>query len=224
MNAQQRLALRTAQVLHEAFSCRAAHGRYLALPDAAWASCRRLVHLTNKAKLRGWAGAQQKLEQHFIRSVAECVDELVQVRHRLEDWHGASDVASERDIFADLLALNTEFEAVQIDIRKTTIYTIIETGLQIAFIAIFWYHLKSLTFKWDDNAYASIYWISIILTLIFTAATVFEGIYIIIQLIRGLYNDERHWAIEVDGLTNYVGIAQWILVYLTIFISPYIMK
>ena len=121
MNAQQRLALRAAQVLHEAFSCRAAHGRYLALPDAAWASCRRLVHLIDKAKLRGWAGAQQKLEQHLIRSDAECVDELVQVRQRLEDGHGASDVASERDIFADLLALNTEFEAVQIDIRETTI-------------------------------------------------------------------------------------------------------
>jgi cytochrome c oxidase subunit I+III len=110
------------------------------------------------------------------------------------------------------------------DIRKVIIYTFLETGLQIAFIAIFWYHLKSLTFKWDDNAYASIYWISIILTLIFTAGTVFEGIYIIIQLFRGLYNSERHWAIEVDGLSNYVGVGQWILVYLTLFISPYIMR
>ena len=110
------------------------------------------------------------------------------------------------------------------DIRKVIIYTFIETGLQVAFIAIFWYHLKSLTFKWDDNAYASVYWITIILTLIFTAGTVFEGIYIIIQLFRGLYNSERHWPIEVDGLSNYVGVAQWILVYLTLFISPYLMK
>jgi cytochrome c oxidase subunit 1/cytochrome c oxidase subunit I+III len=110
------------------------------------------------------------------------------------------------------------------DIRKVIIYTFIETGLQVLFIAIFWYHLKSLTFKWDDNAYASVYWITIILTLIFTAGTVFEGIYIIVQLFRGLYNSERHWAIEVDGLTNYVGVGQWILVYLTLFISPYLMK
>jgi cytochrome c oxidase subunit 1/cytochrome c oxidase subunit I+III len=110
------------------------------------------------------------------------------------------------------------------DMRKVIIYTFIETGLQVAFIAIFWYHLKSLTFKWDDNAYASIYWIMIILTLIFTAGTVFEGIYIIIQQFRGLYNSERHWAIEVDGLSNYVGIGQWILVYLTLFISPYLMR
>jgi heme/copper-type cytochrome/quinol oxidase subunit 3 len=109
-------------------------------------------------------------------------------------------------------------------IRKVIIYTFLETGLQVLFIAIFWYHLKSLTFKWDDNAYASVYWISIILTLIFTGGTVFEGIYIIIQLFRGLYNSERHWAIEVDGLSNYVGVGQWILVYLTLFISPYLMK
>ena len=77
MNAQQRLALRAAQVLHEAFSCRTAHGRYLALPDAALASCHRLIHLIDKSKLRGWTGAQQKLEQQLIRSVAECVDARV---------------------------------------------------------------------------------------------------------------------------------------------------
>ena len=110
------------------------------------------------------------------------------------------------------------------DFRKVIIYTFLETGLQVAFIAIFWYHLKSLTFKWDDNAYASVYWISIILTLIFTGGTVFEGIYIIIQQFRGLYNSERHWALDVDGLTNFVGVGQWILVYLTLFISPYLMK
>jgi heme/copper-type cytochrome/quinol oxidase subunit 3 len=128
-------------------------------------------------------------------------------------------------LIASLIPSYLDDEAIKKnDIRKVIIYTFIETGLQAAFIAIFWYHLKSLTFKWDDNAYASIYWISIILTLIFTGGTVFEGIYIIIQQFRGLYNSERHWAIEVDGLTNYVGVGQWILVYLTLFISPYLMK
>ena len=120
MNAQQRLALRARRYFMRHVPA-ARRTVATCAPDAAWASCRRLVHLIDKAKLRGWAGAQQKLEQHLIRSVAECVDELVHVRQRLEDWHGTADVASERDIFADLLALNTEFEAVQIDIRETTI-------------------------------------------------------------------------------------------------------
>jgi cytochrome c oxidase subunit 1/cytochrome c oxidase subunit I+III len=110
------------------------------------------------------------------------------------------------------------------DQRGTIIYLILEVVLQAGFIALLWYHLHSLTFKWDDNAYASIYWISIILTLIFTGGTVVEGIYLVIQAFRGFFNSERHWALTVDGLSNYVGIAQWILVYLTLFISPYLMR
>jgi cytochrome c oxidase subunit 1/cytochrome c oxidase subunit I+III len=110
------------------------------------------------------------------------------------------------------------------DNRGVIIYLTMEVVLQAAFIAIFWYHLKTLPFKWDDNAYASVYWISIILTLIFTGGTVFEGIYLIVQAFRGFYNSERHWALDVDGISNYVGIAQWVLIYLTLFISPYLMK
>jgi cytochrome c oxidase subunit 1/cytochrome c oxidase subunit I+III len=110
------------------------------------------------------------------------------------------------------------------DQRGMIIHLTLEVVLQTAFIALLWYHLKTLTFKWDDNAYASVYWITIILTLIFTGGTVFEGIYLIIQGFRGLFNAERHWALTVDGLSNYVGVAQWILVYLTLFISPYLMR
>jgi heme/copper-type cytochrome/quinol oxidase subunit 3 len=110
------------------------------------------------------------------------------------------------------------------NMRKVTIYTAIETAMEAVFIGVLWYHLSTLNFKWDDNAYASVYWISIILSLIFTAGTVFEGIYIIVQLLRGQYNAERHWAIEVDGLTNFVGVGQWVLIYFVIFISPYLMR
>jgi heme/copper-type cytochrome/quinol oxidase subunit 3 len=110
------------------------------------------------------------------------------------------------------------------DIRRVVMLMLLTIGLQVAFIAIFWWHLKSLTFKWDDNAYASIYWISIILTLIFTGGTVFEGIYIVIQALRGQYDKDRHWALDADGISNYAGAAQWVLVYLTLFISPYLMK
>jgi hypothetical protein len=105
---------------------------------------------------------------------------------------------------------------------KVILLTAVETALEAAFIGMLWYHLATLNFKWDQNAYASTYWIAIILTLIFTAGTVFEGIYIIVQLYRGLYNSERHWAIDVDGLTNYVGVGQWILIYLVLFIFPYV--
>ena len=110
------------------------------------------------------------------------------------------------------------------DNRGVIINLFLEVLLQGAFIALLWYHLETLPFKWDDNAYASVYWISIILTLIFMGATVLEGIYLIVQAFRGFSNPERHWALDVDGVSNYVGIAQWVLIYLTLFISPYLMR
>jgi cytochrome c oxidase subunit 1/cytochrome c oxidase subunit I+III len=110
------------------------------------------------------------------------------------------------------------------DNRGVIIYLTLEVVLQAVFVALLWYHLKTLNFKWDDNAYGSIYWITIILTLIFTGGTIFEGLYLIVQAFRGFFNAERHWALDVDGISNYVGIAQWVLIYLTLFISPYLMK
>ncbi|MGE5464469.1 MAG: cytochrome c oxidase subunit I [Syntrophothermus sp.] len=128
-------------------------------------------------------------------------------------------------LLASVIPSSMEDKAIKKnDIGRVITLMMMTILLQVGFIAVFWLHLKSLTFKWDDNAYASVYWISIILTLIFTGGTVFEGIYIVIQAMRGQYDKERHWALDADGISNYAGAAQWILIYLTLFISPYIMR
>ena len=57
---------------------------------------------------------------------------------------------------------------------------------------------------------------------LFMAATILEGIFLVVQGFRGLFNRERHWTLDVDGLGNYIGIAQWVLVYLVLFIYPYL--
>jgi len=110
------------------------------------------------------------------------------------------------------------------DNRGVIINLILEVILQVVYIALLWYHLEQLPFKWDDNAYASVYWISIVLNLIFTGGTALEGVFLVVQAFRGFYNRERHWALDVDGLSNYVGIAQWVLIYLTLFIFPYLAR
>jgi cytochrome c oxidase subunit 3 len=110
------------------------------------------------------------------------------------------------------------------DNRGVIINLVLEVVLQAVFIALLWYHLDTLNFHWDENAYASVYWVSIVLTLIFMGATVVEGLFAVVQAFRGLYNSERHWALDVDGITNYVGIAQWVLLYVALFISPYLMR
>jgi len=121
MNTKQRLTLRAAQAIREAIVCRITQDQYWTLPEPAWNECNRLARLIGNAKWRGWANARRNLEQQLTRSVAECIDELVQVRTRLDGGHRVANVPTERDIFADLRALNTEFDEVQIDIPNTTI-------------------------------------------------------------------------------------------------------
>ena len=121
MNTKQRLTLHAAQAIREAIVCRITQDQYWNLPVPAWNVCNRLARLIGKAKWRGWVGARRKLEQQLTRSVAECIEELVEVRARLEYWRRLANIPSERDIFADLLALSTEFDEVQIDIPNTTI-------------------------------------------------------------------------------------------------------
>lgn len=121
MNTKQRLALRAAQAIREAIVRRITQDQYWTLPKPAWNDCDRLAHLIGNAKGRGWTDARKKLELQLTHSVAECIGELVQVRACLEDRHRLANVPSERDIFADLLALSTEFDEVQIDIPNTTV-------------------------------------------------------------------------------------------------------
>ncbi len=42
--------------------------------------------------------------------------------------------------------------------------------------------------------------------------------------LRGFYNSERHWGVEVDGLSSYFVVAAWVAIYLTVFISPYLIR
>ena len=108
------------------------------------------------------------------------------------------------------------------DNRGVIINLILEVVFQAAFMGLMIYHLVTLSFKWDADAYASIYWVSIFVTLLFMAATILEGIFLVVQGFRGLFNRERHWTLDVDGIGNYIGIAQWVLVYLVLFIYPYL--
>ncbi len=110
------------------------------------------------------------------------------------------------------------------DMRGLIINLILQIVLETIFVGLVWYHLTTLNFSWDANAYASIYWLNILFSVTFAGAMVLEAIYILVLAIRGFYNSERHWAIDVDGLSSYLNVAEWLLVYLAVFISPYLMR
>src|SRR5205814_6038935 len=79
------------------------------------------------------------------------------------------------------------------DVRGMVINMIWQIVLETAFTALLVYHLKTLNFMWDENAYASVYWVAIVLSLIFTVAMIFESLYMLVLAFRGVYNAERRW-------------------------------
>jgi len=94
--------------------------------------------------------------------------------------------------------------------------------LETTFLLVLCFHFGSLNFDWTKNAYASIYWVLILAHVAATIIMILENLYILVHAVRGFYNAERHWAVEVDGLTSYFVVGAWIAVYATLFLSPYL--
>lgn len=109
------------------------------------------------------------------------------------------------------------------DQRKLVFYTALTALMDLVFSVMFIAHLAFLNYKWTHNAYASAYWTLIGSHLIFMGIMILENLYILVLAIRGFFNSERHAAIEVDGLSSYFVVALWIAIYLTVFISPYVL-
>ncbi len=109
------------------------------------------------------------------------------------------------------------------DQRGLIINLVITAVLETGFLILLVRHLQDLSYWWDRNSYASIYWTLIVTHLVFAGVMILENLYILVHAVQGFYNEERHWGVEVDGLSSYFIVAAWIAIYLTVFISPYLM-
>ena len=105
-------------------------------------------------------------------------------------------------------------------IRNMILTVILETGF-LVFIGL---HLRSLNWNWDKNAYTSAYWVLIVMHLLFALIMIFENLYMLVHARQGFYNEERHWGVEVDGLSSYFIVAAWVAIFFTVFLSPYLIK
>jgi cytochrome c oxidase subunit I+III len=110
----------------------------------------------------------------------------------------------------------------QDDRRGLIVGLIVTAALEAAFIGLLIMYLRSLSFDWMKNAYASAFFVLIATHLIFAATMILENLYILVHALRGFYNAERHWAVEVDGMSSYLVIAAWVAIYATLFLSPYL--
>jgi cytochrome c oxidase subunit 3 len=94
--------------------------------------------------------------------------------------------------------------------------------LDVVFMGLMISHLLLLPYKWQVNAYMSIYWTLIGTHLLLSAFLVLENAYVLVLGWLGYYNSERHWGVEVDGFSSYFTVAAWVVVYATVFLSPYL--
>jgi cytochrome c oxidase subunit I+III len=107
------------------------------------------------------------------------------------------------------------------DQRGLQINLIIETVLDLGFIALLWMDLGNIIFNWDENAYGSLYWVLVVGMLVLAAILVLEDLYVLVLAYRGFFNAERHWGVEAASLSSYFTVAVGLAIYLTVYISPY---
>ena len=110
------------------------------------------------------------------------------------------------------------------DQRGLVINLIITIILELVFLVLMLVNLRAINYNWDQNAYSSLYWILIVTHLVFAGVMVLENAYVLVLALRGFYNAERHWGVDVDGLSSYFVAGAWLAIYLTVFISPYLMN
>jgi cytochrome c oxidase subunit I+III len=109
------------------------------------------------------------------------------------------------------------------DQRSLVINLILTIILEAVFIVLMLVNLQNVNYNWDQNAYASLYWVLIGAHLIFAAVMILENAHVLALALRGFYNSERHWGVSVDGMSSYFVAGAWLAVFLVVFISPYLM-
>jgi cytochrome c oxidase subunit 1/cytochrome c oxidase subunit I+III len=95
--------------------------------------------------------------------------------------------------------------------------------LGVVFVVLQVVYYLNLPHTWHGNAYLSLFWIVAGFHLIFVVAMLAETVWVLVLAYQGYFNAERNSAVQADGLNWYFGVAMFVLVYLTLYISPYVL-
>ncbi|HIQ20511.1 MAG TPA: hypothetical protein EYH34_04635 [Planctomycetes bacterium] len=121
MDARKRTALRASIRIREQLG-RFGWRRFDFAPlETAWTECRRLIRQWTKARRRSWYFAARRLENQLAYTASKCRFCLEQIELELQQADPEEKLAGSRDIFQDLLALEKEFAAVEIDLRRAQV-------------------------------------------------------------------------------------------------------
>lgn len=94
-------------------------------PESTWDNLCRICRHLAIAEAHGWNTALQRLHRDY-RSVASHLVRQVQVDLEMFDEPNEPPAPSDRDILADLTALETEFDRVEVDVKEGTVSAVTE--------------------------------------------------------------------------------------------------
>jgi len=115
----RRQAIRAAVKIHEHLLGPAArHAQQIALPHDAWQELCRTMERLRFVEDRGWQAASQSLIQDFDYMAGRLQREIELLRQELSPRSMSTLVASAGEVAADLIALEQEFEQVELNLKE----------------------------------------------------------------------------------------------------------
>jgi len=118
MTPTNKTALRAAILLHERLVGRKAQPQPVSLSEYYWNEVQQLQRQIVLAFRRGWQGAAKRLGEDLICAMQSCRRDLDSTLYALQDSVAPRSPSSPSDIYRDILALEDEFEQVEIDLGK----------------------------------------------------------------------------------------------------------
>jgi hypothetical protein len=116
-----RLAMRAAAKIHERLQAPARLNCVDRFPGAEWDRLRNTLWRHRQVEVRDWRGAARGLLADLDEQTGLLISQLQYFRQQLTASARPKQVAAPSQILADLLALDNEFESVEIDLREKTV-------------------------------------------------------------------------------------------------------
>lgn len=149
---RQRILLRAADRIHDELDWLAKLPD-VRLPEAGWQECGRLLRQINKADLRGWDAASQRLRLRLEAALRSLESQVSGTACGLSPVVWQRDVLSQRQLYDELRALHDEFEDVEYDF-KNKVLTVVTEPIVLEEIDLGSFEIR---LEWDDLGEVSPY-------------------------------------------------------------------
>jgi len=120
MSFERQEYLRAAARIHERLTNQRTTCRPIELPAQSWLRCRRMVKLVQRVCQKGWPAATAHTQRTLSYELQTLRGELDEVLRELQS-RSKPFVAGQRHIFEDLLAVEDEFDDVEVDLKQRRI-------------------------------------------------------------------------------------------------------